>query len=159
MSNVIVKSGIVYQTFPADSCARLFEINPHDNDDTIADFLRKGRESFGVFDSNLRVVNRTRSDNGDDAFVFALQNAFDGLSRIKDRLSHIARRGDFILEVDGRDKRRSGLDVYILNGNGGGIHGYVFRSRVTVISRYASSFRSWTVCDCSTMSILLFSRS
>ena len=53
----VVQVRIVDEAFPANGCARLLEIDTHNDQQRIADFIGKLLEARGVISRSLNIVN------------------------------------------------------------------------------------------------------
>ena len=72
----LVHVRIIDQPLPPDGGSRLFEIDAHENAKHIGEFLAEAGETARVVERSLWVVDRTRTNDGQKAFVAPLQ---DGL--------------------------------------------------------------------------------
>ena len=87
-----VQIRIVDETFPAYDGPWLFEVHPHDDEDSIADVDRQLLKTLRVFDCGLRVVDRAGADDGKQPRVAAVEYGFDRASR--SGYAFFAARGD-----------------------------------------------------------------
>src|SRR6266478_4974995 len=76
-----VQIRIVDETLPTHDGPRLFEVHPHDDENSIADSVRKLSQALRVFDSGFGVVDRARADNGKKSRVAAVENGCNRASR------------------------------------------------------------------------------
>ena len=72
----IIHAGIVDQPLPADRGARFFEIDAHENADRIGKLLPQRRQPPRVVDRTGRIMDRARTDDGQQTRVAPVQ---DGL--------------------------------------------------------------------------------
>ena len=70
----IVHPRIVDQAFPSDRGARLLEIDAHENADRILQFGPERRQTPRVIEGALGIMDRARTDDGEQARVATLQN-------------------------------------------------------------------------------------
>ena len=70
----IVHSRIVDQALPSDGGARFLEIDAHKNADRIFQFMPEGSQTARVIEGALRIMDRARTDDGQEARVATLQN-------------------------------------------------------------------------------------
>ena len=89
---------IIDQPFPANGCARLFEINAHDDFQAVAELLAKGAEFAGVFQRADGVVNGAGTDHDQQSRVFLRQNGVDGLAPAHHRGIAAFGHGQFSLQ-------------------------------------------------------------
>lgn len=66
--------GIVDQTFPADGGARLLEIDAHDDAEVVLQPICLGFQECRIFESGVRVMDRARPDDGEQAVVLAIED-------------------------------------------------------------------------------------
>src|SRR5258706_12943479 len=97
-----VQIRIVDKTLPAHDGPWLFEVHPHDDENSIADLVRKRSQPFRVFDRGLGVVDRTGTDDGKKPWVAAFENGFNRTARTRYRFG--ATRCD--RNLLGQDRRR-----------------------------------------------------
>lgn len=67
---------VVDETFPTDCCSGLFKVDPHDDTQVFLGFVHVSLEFDRVFLCGVDVVDRARTDNDDQAVVFALDDGF-----------------------------------------------------------------------------------
>src|SRR6266704_3078258 len=97
-----VQIRIVNKTLPPHDGPWLFEVHPHDDEDSIADSVRKRSQTLRVFDRGPGVVDRTGTDDGKKSWVAAFENGFNRTSRA--RYGFGATRCD--RNLLGQDRRR-----------------------------------------------------
>ena len=76
----VVQIRVVDKAFPAHGGTGLFEINPHDQIQRVADFSRKHLQALGVFMGSLEIVNRARPDDNEQSMVSAIQDVANHLA-------------------------------------------------------------------------------
>ena len=74
----VVEVGIVDQAFPAHGGARLFEVHAHHDQQIIGQALPGFGQQGGVFQGGLRVVDRARPHDHQQAVITACQDVLDG---------------------------------------------------------------------------------
>jgi hypothetical protein len=85
----VVHARVVDQPLPPDSRAGLLEINAHEDAEGIPQLGAQSGEPAGVIEGTFRIVDRTRTDDGEEAGVASVQ---DGL-RFRTPLGHGGERG------------------------------------------------------------------
>ena len=73
----VIHMRVVDQAFPANGRARLFEIDPHHDDDPVTDFVGDDFQSASVLQRHSGMVDGTWSDDRDHAFVISAENVFN----------------------------------------------------------------------------------
>ena len=91
-----IQMRIVNQAFPAHGGARFFKIHAHHNQQFFGVFLAQGQQVPGVFDGGLRVVNRARADNHQQALIATMHQIGDFLTGIKHQLGHFIADGQLV---------------------------------------------------------------
>ena len=126
----IVHPRIVDQAFPSDRGARLLEIDAHENADRILQFGPERRQTPRVIEGALRIMDRARTDDGEEARVATLQNGLSfGAAAHHGRKGNAAGRQFFLDHLRGDEafelanprvfKRTAGLSGGHGTGDGG----------------------------------------
>src|SRR5690606_23090745 len=100
----VVKIGIVDQSFPADSGARLLEIDAHDQIQRIADFVRKFPEASRVVLGRIDIVDRAGADDDEQSMVLAVEDVANDLAAFYDSLLRRCGQRNLGLEVGRRNQ-------------------------------------------------------
>jgi hypothetical protein len=74
----LIDVGVIYQSFPANSRAGLFEIGTHYDAEIIRELFGKLLQTTSIFESRGRVVERTRATDDQEAIGSAHDN-FNGI--------------------------------------------------------------------------------
>src|SRR4030095_10814373 len=82
-SETSVEIRIVDESFPADGCARLFEIHAHHNKKVRSETVLLRFQLTRVLQRSFRVVNRAWSDDDEQTVVGSVQNTMYGLARLR----------------------------------------------------------------------------
>src|SRR6266545_79647 len=107
-----VEVRVVDQSFPTDRRARLFKINPHDDGELAGQLFAEAVELSRVFERAFQVVDRTRTDNDQQARVFPAQNPFYHFAAFDDRLVRPLGHREFVLQ---RPRRKQSNDFFYVS--------------------------------------------
>ena len=128
-----VQIGVVDEAFPADGGARFFKINAHDDEQLFFVFLTQGQQAAGVFEGGFGVVDGAGADNGEQAFVAAVDEVGDLVAGAFDEFGRLVVQRQFVEVGDGGQQF-----VYAVNADVVGfvhaVHGCV-RCRVVFVRR------------------------
>ena len=113
-----VEIGIVDEALPAHDGPRLFEIHAHDHEDAIANVVRERPQGLRVVDRRLGVMDRARTDDGQQPCVAALENGFDRTSRTRYALASTRRDRDLLRQNRRGEQRSDAADSQVV-----GLHG------------------------------------
>ena len=78
----IVQVRIVDQAFPANGSPRLFKVNPHHQQQGIADFVGQFLQSVGIVPGSVHVVDRAGANYNEQTVVFAVHDVVDCLTAV-----------------------------------------------------------------------------
>jgi hypothetical protein len=81
-----VEVRVHHQSLPANCRARFLKVDAHDDHDPIRDLLGQGRETAGVVATALDIVNRTRANDEEEAFIVGEDQPVDFSTRVGDKL-------------------------------------------------------------------------
>src|SRR6476661_5089058 len=101
-----VQIRVVDQALPAYDGPWLFEVHPHDDENSVVDIVRQLSQALRVVDGSLRVVDRAGTNDGEKARVAAVENRFNRTSRTCDTFA-TARRDRNLLGKDRRGQERA----------------------------------------------------
>lgn len=114
----IVHARVVDQPLPPDSRAGLLEVNAHEDAERIPQLGAQSGEPAGVVEGTFRIVDRTRTDDGEEAGVASVQ---DGL-RFRTPLGHGGERGSadrqFLFDHFRRDEALQAAHARVFEGAG-----------------------------------------
>ena len=115
-----VKIRIVDQTLPTDRGARLLEIHAHDDDQTIIKLLLDGGKPLRILVRSLRIMNRTRADDGQQTIVTAMQHVTNLLTGLQHQIAHLVRERKFLKKISGSGNRvkLTNIDIHGLRKHG-----------------------------------------
>ncbi len=91
----LVDIGVVDQTLPADRRPRLLEVGAHHNDEVLRELVRERLQPVRVLDGRGRVVDRTGTNNDQEAVVAAHDDIRGIASPLDDSLEGLIGHGDF----------------------------------------------------------------
>ena len=80
----LVQVRVVDEALPAEGCARLLEVDAHDDAELLREFGDGGFEAGAVFACGLGVVDGAWADDYDETMVFGLENVADLAARLED---------------------------------------------------------------------------
>ena len=88
-----VETGIIDQPLPADGRARLFEIDTHDDLQSIVEPVAHIFQPLRIVEGGNGIMHRTRPDNDDKAILVSLQDPMHGQARSRNGIGSSARLG------------------------------------------------------------------
>ena len=128
-----VQIGVVDEAFPADGGTRFFKINAHDDEQLFIVFLTQGQQTAGVFEGGFGVVDGAGADNGEQAFVAAVDEVGDLVAGAFDEFGRLVVQRQFVEVGDGGQQFVYAVDADVVGFVHAG-HG-CFRCRVVFVRR------------------------
>ena len=109
-----VEIGVVDQALPSDGGARLFEVDAHDDYQTIVEFVLYGREFLRVFVGRFGVMDGAGADDREDAVVTSVQYVTNLLTGFEHQIAHLVAEGKFLEKISrgGNRIQLSDIDVH-----------------------------------------------
>ena len=90
---------IVNQPFPANGGAGFFKIDAHDQIEAIADLFCQNFKAAGVLNRRLRIVNRARSADYQQARIATGDDIRNGLTGVRDLRFLLDAQREFRLQL------------------------------------------------------------
>jgi hypothetical protein len=106
---------IVDQAFPAGRGARLFEIDAHDDEQRVSDFVRRFFQPLSIVHGCRWIVNRTGSDHDHQAMVTSIKDALQGMAALKYGLFGFLGQRNAALDLVGIEQNVLRGDVHVVN--------------------------------------------
>ena len=115
-----VEIGVVDQPLPADSGARFFEIDAHDDMQVTFQLVTQCFQLAGILHRSLGIVNGAGANDNDNAIIRAVQDVVNRLARIVNRLCSRFRDRKGIMHLGGCCHLLDALDAQVV----GLVHGH-----------------------------------
>src|SRR6185312_482688 len=111
-----VEVGVVDEPLPPDGGARLLEVDPHDDEQRVAELRRHRLQPAGVLACRGHVVDRAGADDRHQPIVLAAQDPRRRLAALRHRGRRLLGDGQVLHQDLGRDQRPDPGDAKVVGG-------------------------------------------
>ena len=108
-----VEVGVVDEPLPADGRARLLEVDPHRDQQVVAEVRRRRGEAMGVVERGLGVVDAARAGDDEQAIVVAVEHRGDLVAAADHRRGALLGERELVEERRRREELDDPLDAPI----------------------------------------------
>ena len=115
----IIEMGVVNEPFPACRRTGLFKIHPHHDEVAIGNFALHLGQPSRIVQSGLWIVNRTGTDNDQQAVIISAQDRPGCLTRPCNQAENTSGCGKLFFDASRRHQPRHSRNADILNRKAG----------------------------------------
>ncbi|MPN35590.1 hypothetical protein SDC9_183088 [bioreactor metagenome] len=135
-AEAVVHEGVVDVALPADRGPRLFEIDPHDDLQHVADLVGQGFQTARIVEAGHGIMNRAGADDYEYTRVLAVENLAQQVAAVGDGVRRLVGNRQPGVDFLGGGHGVEGAYVQVL-----GILGHLLSSRIMSLTACTLSFK------------------